>query len=156
MPTYDYRCKACNHEFEEFQSMTAPVLKKCPECGKATLERLIGIGAAVVFKGSGFYQTDYRSESYRKAADADKPASDSKAADTKSETKAESKPDTKADTKAEAKSEAKSETSTGAKASAAKIEPKPSSSRPAASKSASKSAAKSSSKASSKSRSSKK
>lgn len=156
MPTYDYRCKACNHEFEEFQSMTAPVLKKCPKCGKATLERLIGIGAAVVFKGSGFYQTDYRSESYRKAADADKPASDAKAADSKSETKTEAKPDSKADAKAETKTEAKSEASTGAKASAAKIEPKPSSSRPAASKSASKSAAKSSSKASSKSRSSKK
>jgi putative FmdB family regulatory protein len=148
MPTYDYRCKACNHEFEEFQSMTAPVLKKCPKCGKATLERLIGIGAAVVFKGSGFYQTDYRSESYRKAADADKPATDAKAADAKSETKAEAKPDTKAEAKAEAKSEA----STGVKSAAAKIEPKPASSRPATSKSA----AKSSSKASSKSRSSKK
>jgi putative FmdB family regulatory protein len=156
MPTYDYRCKACNHEFEEFQSMTAPVLKKCPKCGKATLERLIGIGAAVVFKGSGFYQTDYRSESYRKAADADKPASDAKAADSKSETKTEAKPDSKADAKAETKTEAKSETSTGAKASAAKIDPKPSTPRPAASKSAAKSAAKSSSKASSKSRSSKK
>jgi putative FmdB family regulatory protein len=152
MPTYDYRCKACNHEFEEFQSMTAPVLKKCPKCGKATLERLIGIGAAVVFKGSGFYQTDYRSESYRKAADADKPATDAKAADSKTDAKSETKAEAKPDTKAEAKAEAKSEASTGVKSAAAKIEPKPSSSRPAASKSA----AKSSSKASSKSRSSKK
>jgi putative FmdB family regulatory protein len=152
MPTYDYRCKACNHEFEEFQSMTAPVLKKCPKCGKATLERLIGIGAAVVFKGSGFYQTDYRSESYRKAADADKPATDAKATDSKTDAKSETKAEAKPDTKAEAKAEAKSEASAGVKASAAKIEPKPASSRPAASKSA----AKSSSKASSKSRSSKK
>jgi putative FmdB family regulatory protein len=157
MPTYDYRCKACNHEFEEFQSMTAPVLKKCPKCGKATLERLIGIGAAVVFKGSGFYQTDYRSESYRKAADADKPATDAKAADSKTDAKSETKAEAKPDTKAETKAESKSEASTGAKSSAAaKIEPKPASSRPATSKSASKSAAKSSSKASSKSRSSKK
>jgi putative FmdB family regulatory protein len=152
MPTYDYRCKACNHKFEEFQSMTAPVLKKCPKCGKATLERLIGIGAAVVFKGSGFYQTDYRSESYRKAADADKPATDAKAADSKTDAKSETKAEAKPDTKAEAKAEDKSEASAGVKASAAKIEPKPSSSRPAASKSA----AKSSTKASSKSRSSKK
>lgn len=72
MPTYDYRCKGCGHEFEEFQSMTAPVLKKCPKCKKNALERLIGTGAAVMFKGSGFYITDYRSESYKKAAEADK------------------------------------------------------------------------------------
>lgn len=76
MPTYDYICTACKHEFEEFQSMTAKVLKKCPECGKNTLERKIGIGAGVLFKGGGFYETDYRSDSYKKAADADKPGSD--------------------------------------------------------------------------------
>ncbi len=71
MPTYDYRCKACNHEFELFQSMSDAVKKKCPACGKSALERLIGTGAALVFKGSGFYQTDYRSESYKKAAKAE-------------------------------------------------------------------------------------
>ena len=72
MPTYDYVCDACEHQFENFQSMSSPVLKKCPACGKAKLRRLIGPGAAIVFKGSGFYKTDYRSESYKKAAAADK------------------------------------------------------------------------------------
>lgn len=71
MPTYDYLCEACEHQFEEFQSITAEPLRKCPECGRNKLRRLIGGGAAVVFKGSGFYQTDYRSESYKKAAAAE-------------------------------------------------------------------------------------
>jgi len=74
MPTYDYRCNACQHEFELFQSMKDRPKKKCPECGKSALERLIGTGAGVIFKGGGFYETDYRSESYKKAADADKKA----------------------------------------------------------------------------------
>lgn len=73
MPTYDYVCDACGHAFDEFQSMTAEPLRRCPSCGKLKLRRLIGTGAGVLFKGSGFYETDYRSESYRKAADADKP-----------------------------------------------------------------------------------
>ena len=72
MPTYDYECEACGHEFELFQSITEPVKRKCPECGKPKLRRLFGTGAAVVFKGSGFYQTDYRSESYKKAAEKEK------------------------------------------------------------------------------------
>jgi putative FmdB family regulatory protein len=71
MPTYDYQCDACNHSFELFQSITAGPKKQCPECGKRKLRRLIGPGAAIVFKGSGFYKTDYRSESYKKAAAAD-------------------------------------------------------------------------------------
>ena len=71
--------------------MTAPLLKKCPKCGKNKLERLIGTGAALMFKGSGFYITDYRSDSYKKSAEADKPASESKS-ESKSETKSESKP----------------------------------------------------------------
>ena len=78
MPTYDYECDACGHEFELFQSIMEPVQKKCPKCGKLKLRRLFGTGAAVVFKGSGFYQTDYRSESYKKGAEKDKPASESK------------------------------------------------------------------------------
>jgi putative FmdB family regulatory protein len=90
MPTYDYECDACGHKFELFQSISAPVEKKCPECKKNKLRRLIGTGAAVVFKGSGFYQTDYRSDSYKKAADKDKPSSESKS-DSKSESKSESK-----------------------------------------------------------------
>jgi len=72
MPTYDYQCDACDHRFELFQSITAEPEKKCPECGRRKLRRLIGCGAAIVFKGSGFYKTDYRSESYKKAEAADK------------------------------------------------------------------------------------
>ena|SRR5437899_1036941 len=83
MPTYEYHCDACEHHFEEFQSMTAAPLKKCPQCRKRKLRRIFGIGAAVLFKGSGFYQTDYRSESYKAAAKADqessKPAAEDKA-----------------------------------------------------------------------------
>jgi putative FmdB family regulatory protein len=77
MPTYDYHCDACEHEFELFQSIKAEPEKKCPECGKKKLRRLIGPGAALVFKGSGFYKTDYRSDSYKKAAAAEKTGSSS-------------------------------------------------------------------------------
>lgn len=84
MPTYDYVCHACGHTFELFQSMKDAVKRKCPKCGKSKLERLIGTGAGVIFKGSGFYQTDYRSDGYKKAADAEKkPAADSGAKDKK-------------------------------------------------------------------------
>lgn len=72
MPTYEYVCDNCQHEFEEFQSISAAPLKKCPQCKKQKLRRLIGTGGAIIFKGSGFYQTDYRSDSYKKAAKADK------------------------------------------------------------------------------------
>jgi putative FmdB family regulatory protein len=71
MPTYDYECDACQHRFEQFQSITAEALRKCPKCGRRKLRRLIGPGAAIVFKGSGFYCTDYRSSSYKKGAAAD-------------------------------------------------------------------------------------
>jgi putative FmdB family regulatory protein len=67
MPTYEYECKKCGHRFEEFQSMTADPLSTCPECG-GPVKRLIGAGAGLLFKGSGFYLTDYRSESYKKRA----------------------------------------------------------------------------------------
>ncbi len=76
MPTYDYECPACKHHWELFQSMSAKPIKACPSCGKKTAKRLIGVGAAVLFKGGGFYQTDYRSDSYKKAAEADKKASE--------------------------------------------------------------------------------
>ncbi len=72
MPTYDYVCDACKHEFEQFQSIKEEPMRKCPKCGKKKLRRLIGPGAALVFKGTGFYKTDYRSESYKKAAAAEK------------------------------------------------------------------------------------
>jgi putative FmdB family regulatory protein len=71
MPTYDYECDACGHRFEEFQSMKEEPLRKCPQCKKNKLRRLIGTGAAILFKGSGFYQTDYRSDTYKSAAKAD-------------------------------------------------------------------------------------
>jgi putative FmdB family regulatory protein len=90
MPTYDYVCDACDHKFELFQSITDSVKKKCPECKKPKLRRLFGTGAALMFKGSGFYKTDYRSDGYKKRASEDKPASssaDSKGGDSKSDTK---------------------------------------------------------------------
>ncbi len=71
MPTYEYQCDACEHNFDEFQSITEKPLKKCPKCGKSRLRRVFGTGAAILFKGSGFYQTDYRSESYKAGAKAD-------------------------------------------------------------------------------------
>ncbi len=77
MPTYDYVCDACEHKFEEFQYMSEDALKKCPECGKLKLRRLIGTGAGVIFKGSGFYETDYRSDSYKAAAKKDSESSSS-------------------------------------------------------------------------------
>lgn len=106
MPTYDYECEGCDHRFDAFQAISDDPLKKCPKCGKKKLRRLFGAGAGLIFKGSGFYLTDYRSESYKQAAAADKaPASDTTtpaASSGKTESKpAESKP------KAEAKSATK-------------------------------------------------
>jgi putative FmdB family regulatory protein len=86
MPTYEYHCDACDHHFDEFQSMSDPVLKKCPQCKKQKLRRLFGTGAAVLFKGSGFYETDYRSESYKSAAKADQESSKPPAASSESAT----------------------------------------------------------------------
>jgi len=60
MPTYDYICKLCDDEIEIYQSMTASPLKKCPSCNRMGLRRLIGAGAGIIFKGSGFYETDYK------------------------------------------------------------------------------------------------
>jgi len=88
MPTYDYVCDACEHTWEHYQSMTDKPLKKCPECGKRKARRQIGTGAGVIFKGSGFYETDYRSESYREGAKADSGTSgggDAKKSEAKSE-----------------------------------------------------------------------
>lgn len=101
MPTYEYVCQACDHEFEQFQSMSAEPLKKCPACKKPKLKRLIGTGAAVLFKGGGFYETDYRSDSYKKAAEAEKKSSPDSAA--KAESKSDAKPDAKKDKKSDAK-----------------------------------------------------
>ena len=92
MPTYEYNCESCGHSFDELQSFSAEPLKKCPQCKKNKLRRLFGTGASVIFKGSGFYETDYRSESYKSAAKADqdaaKPATDTNSTTGKSDTPA--------------------------------------------------------------------
>ena len=81
MPTYDYKCDACDHAWEEFHSMTAEPTKKCPTCGKKKARRLIGAGGGIIFKGTGFYQTDYRSDSYKKSDSGGKSESSSKSKD---------------------------------------------------------------------------
>jgi putative FmdB family regulatory protein len=73
MPTYDYKCQACGHEFERFQPITSKAIKKCPKCGKNQAKRLIGAGAGLIFKGSGFYVTDYRDKAYTDRAKSDAP-----------------------------------------------------------------------------------
>ena len=113
MPTYEYACGACGHHFEEFQSIKAKATTLCPECGKRKVKRLISAGAGFIFKGSGFYITDYRSESYKAAAKSDSavgtPKTDGAKTDapktesTKTETAAP-----KITAKAEGKSDAKS------------------------------------------------
>jgi putative FmdB family regulatory protein len=91
MPTYDYICDSCGHEFEAYESIKAEPLTECPECKLRQLRRKIGPGAAILFKGSGFYQTDYRSESYKKAEKAEKSSSEpaKPAADSTGSTKSE-------------------------------------------------------------------
>ena len=95
MPTYDYKCEACGHAFEHFQSMTSDPLRKCPKCGKMKVKRLIGTGAGLIFKGSGFYITDYRSENYKQAAKKESSGGESKSSGGEAKTtpaKSESKP----------------------------------------------------------------
>lgn len=84
MPTYEYECSACGHSFEELQSMTDAKLTKCPKCGKKKLDRLIGSGSGMIFKGSGFYETDYKKKV--------PPPSESKTETTKPTPKPEAKP----------------------------------------------------------------
>jgi len=103
MPTYDYICDSCGHEFEAFEPITSQPRADCPECKLPKLRRKIGPGAAILFKGSGFYQTDYRSDSYKKAAQADKTASEPAKPAAESKTAGESK--TTGDSSNTAKSE---------------------------------------------------
>ena len=74
MPTYEYECGNCGHQFEEFQYMSEKPLRKCPQCAKMKLQRLIGSGAGIIFKGSGFYETDYKRKEQPKPAAESKPA----------------------------------------------------------------------------------
>jgi putative FmdB family regulatory protein len=99
MPTYEYRCKSCGHEFEEFQTMSSDALIMCPKCAKPTLKRLMSSGVGLIFKGSGFYLTDYKKSNTSSSAST---KSESKS-DSKSETKSDSKQETKSDTKQESK-----------------------------------------------------
>jgi putative FmdB family regulatory protein len=99
MPTYEYQCSACEHRFEVFQSIRAKPLRKCPRCARMKLLRLIGTGGAVLFKGTGFYQTDYRSESYRKAAAAEKSNGSAKPGDSSGVARAKSEGDKPASSK---------------------------------------------------------
>jgi putative FmdB family regulatory protein len=106
MPTYDYSCDACHHEFEVFEPITSEPQKKCPKCKKNKLRRLFGAGGGLIFKGSGFYQTDYRGDSYKKAAEADKPKTDTAASSTDSSTKpetAKTEPKSNGESKTESK-----------------------------------------------------
>jgi putative FmdB family regulatory protein len=104
MPTYDYRCPQCGASFEKFQKMSDPPGAPCPQCG-ADAERQMSAGAGLLFKGSGFYITDYRGDSYKKAASAEggssSSSSDAGSSGTKSEGSSTSKPDGKPAPKAE-------------------------------------------------------
>jgi putative FmdB family regulatory protein len=104
MPTYEYECKSCGHAFEAMHGMTVPALRKCPKCGKLKLVRLISGGAGVIFKGSGFYETDYKKK--RGTPDKPEPSKDSakpeKTSESKSDAKTESKPDTSSKPKKDA------------------------------------------------------
>jgi len=87
MPTYEYLCEKCDHEFEQFQSITARSLRRCPNCKQNGLKRLIGSGSGIIFKGSGFYQTDYRTENYKQAQKKEKSKSDTKKEKAQAKTK---------------------------------------------------------------------
>jgi len=91
MPTYEYRCKACKAELEIFHSMSEDARTECPECSEHELERLISAGGGVIFKGSGFYETDYRSDSYKKGEKAAKKDSSQKSSSDSSSTDSKSK-----------------------------------------------------------------
>ena len=92
MPTYEYKCDKCGHLFEQMQGITSKSLRKCPKCGKLALKRLIGTGAGLIFKGSGFYATDYRSEKYKEAARKDVAPASAPATADKAASGGESKP----------------------------------------------------------------
>lgn len=94
MPTYEYRCKSCGYQFEELQSIHDKPLTVCPKCSKPAIKRLLSSGAGLVFKGSGFYQTDYKKSNSSPSANSKtaEPKKQTKKSETKPETKTESKP----------------------------------------------------------------
>ena len=102
MPTYEYVCRSCGHEFEKFQSMKDDPVKSCPACRRRQVKRKIGVGAGVIFKGSGFYETDYKNK---------KPSGEKK------EGSSEGKSEGDSSSKSESKSSSKSEGSSGSKSS---------------------------------------
>ena len=101
MPTYEYKCLACDNRFERFQGITAPAIEECPECS-GKVKRLIGAGAGLIFKGSGFYITDYRSDGYKESAKKDKNESSDKSTSSDKSDKGE-KTEKKTDTSSESK-----------------------------------------------------
>ena len=132
MPTYEYKCDACGATFERFLSITAAPIKRCPECGKAKVRRLIGTGAGLIFKGSGFYITDYRDKSYADKAKAEsggggsgESGGDSSKEKSGGDTKTDSKSDAKPDSKANGKSAADAKPAADPKPSASKSAAKP-------------------------------
>lgn len=111
MPTYDYVCDACGHALEIFQSMSEAPKKKCPKCGKSKLARRIGAGAGFLFKGSGFYLTDYRSKSYTARSEAERKletSGPSESGSAPADSSSESKPTSKAGSPAKPAADAKS------------------------------------------------
>ena len=108
MPTYDYECQACGHEWELFQSMKDSPVKSCPKCKKRKAKRLMGLGAGLIFKGTGFYETDYkRAGSKQNEGGAESSSSDSSS----SESKGTEKKSTGSDSKPKKESSSKKEKS---------------------------------------------
>ena len=99
MPTYEYRCKSCGYEFEEFQTMSADPLIMCPKCAKPALKRLMSSGAGLIFKGSGFYLTDYKKSNTS--------SNSSTNSESQSDSKSESKPDSQKESTTDSKQESK-------------------------------------------------
>lgn len=126
MPTYDYECDACGHKEEVFQSISDPLIEKCPKCKKKKFRRLFGAGAAIMFKGSGFYITDYRSDSYKQAASADSKSSsgDSGGGSSSSGEKSGDKSSSKSESKPAAKSESSSSSTSPSSSSGGKSKKK--------------------------------
>lgn len=112
MPTYEYKCDDCGHQFDALQSMKDEKLTKCPNCGKETLRRLIGTGGGLIFKGSGFYLTDYKNKSTEttpsQSSGSDKPKAEP--AKSKETSTTESKPSSTSESKSSEKKEAKPKT----------------------------------------------